>query len=215
MLPVTWLERGRKHASWKDEVGRLKDESELCALLFSGSSGSRVPRLIEARPRGCKHSSDLAIRFPREAHKFLENKGTATEKREGGGGLGEGTGASGPAPSSEHPGQVRKIRMNRFWVAFARETTKRNARAEEMDHSKPVVQKAFRHSPPIVKYAERFEATGNKPATLVATSLCRKMTYNTRNGGGGNCTRRRRSASRFATCYLRRAWVPVVAPWLR
>src|SRR5271157_6048460 len=41
-----------------------------------------------------------------------ENRGAATEKREGGGGLGAGTGASGPAPAGEDPGQVRKIRMN-------------------------------------------------------------------------------------------------------
>jgi hypothetical protein len=27
------------------------------------------------------------------------------------------------------------------------------------------------------------------------------------NGGGGNCTRSPRSASRFASCYLRRIWV--------
>src|SRR5271157_4415587 len=41
-----------------------------------------------------------------------ENRGAATEKREGGGGVGAGTGASGPAPGGEDPGQVRKIRMN-------------------------------------------------------------------------------------------------------
>jgi hypothetical protein len=41
------------------------------------------------------------------------------------------------------------------------------------------------------------EAAGNLPASLIDVNHCNKMICNTESGGGGNCTRRRCSATSF------------------
>jgi len=45
-------------------------------------------------------------------------------------------------------------------------------------------------------------AAGYSPASLIAVSICDQTTYNTKSGGGGNCTRVSNDASYFskATC---------------
>jgi hypothetical protein len=91
-----------------------------------------------------------------------------------------------------------------FRASFAPDSTKDDPPSQNNESLQADSTEDFVSFPTDRRLRRRFEAAGSQPASPKHASRLIQMAYNTRNGGGGNCTRSPRSASHYAESQLRR-----------